>query len=159
MACTDANEREMCKILNDFAVESDLATQPGDVKKNYRKYILKNHPDKIGKKAADELPLPIGEIVERFNNCTEKALSKGREVCAFDTHKPKMKSPSEEEPPNKKSADCIRSVVNWPKPKPYQKFDTRRFNLEKMKNDIPLYSPKLQKLLDNIVEHPLYILF
>ena len=39
MACTDANEREMCKILNDFAVASDLATQPGDVKKNYRKYI------------------------------------------------------------------------------------------------------------------------
>ena len=152
MACTDANEREMCKILNDFWAESEADAASGDVKKKYRKYVLKNHPDKIGKKAADELPLPIGEIVERFNNCTEKALSKGREVCAFDTHKPKKKNPSEEEPPNKKSADCIRSVVNWPKPKSYQKFDTRRFNLEKMKNDIPLYSPKLQKLLDNIVE-------
>ena len=151
MACSEENERQMCKIINDFAGPDNNQ----DIKKKYRQYVLKNHPDKLGKKAYEDLPLPMGEIVERFNNCTEKAKKMGRKVCdleEFEKTGSKKSSKNDLEPPNKKTADCIRSVVNWPKGKPYQKFDTKKFNLEKFKEDIPLYSPKLQKLLDNIVE-------
>tara|TARA_Y100000389_G_scaffold155186_1_gene155786 strand:- start:4233 stop:7619 length:3387 start_codon:yes stop_codon:yes gene_type:complete len=152
MACTDEKEKEMCNILNNF--QQITPNEPGNVKKTYRKYIFKNHPDKI-KEDDPQPPLPIGEIVEIFNECSKRAESAGNVICGDHlkgvytekTHKTEF-----EEPPNMKTAKCIRNIVNWPKSKKYHKFDTSYFDADLMKEDINKYSPKLQALLDNIQE-------
>ena len=50
----------------------------------------------------------------------------------------------------KKKANCIRNAINFSKQNTYHKFDKKNFNENKFKNDIPIISPKLQELLDNI---------
>ena len=64
-----------------------------------------------------------------------------------------------------KQVTCVRKTLNWAAPKPYHLFDNsnksdkktkkgevvhKKFNLEKLKEDIPTYSPKLEALLNKI---------
>lgn len=51
-----------------------------------------------------------------------------------------------------KKAECIRNSINFSKQNVYHKFDKKNFDVNKFKNDIPIISPKLLKLLENIKE-------
>ena len=47
-------------------------------------------------------------------------------------------------------ADCIRKISNWSTIKPYHKFEKSTFDIDKTRDDIHIYSPKLEKLLEKI---------
>ena len=49
-----------------------------------------------------------------------------------------------------KKAECIRNAINFSKQNIYHKFDKNKFDKDKFKDDIPIISPKLFKLLENI---------
>lgn len=49
-----------------------------------------------------------------------------------------------------KQGKCIRNVGNWAIIKMWHRFDNRQFNPEKLKSELHLISPKIQKLLENI---------
>lgn len=50
------------------------------------------------------------------------------------------------------SADCLRKAANWTVSRNYHKFDKKEFDAEKLKRDIPMMSPKVQQLFENIRE-------
>jgi hypothetical protein len=49
-------------------------------------------------------------------------------------------------------AECIRKTMNNSSTKDYLKFDKKTFNAEKIKIDLPIISPKLYNLLNNIID-------
>lgn len=79
------------------------------------------------------------------------------------SEKKKGKAKSKQMDPVKQST-CVRKTLNWAQSKPYHLFDSvkpdytkkngdvtlKKFNLEKLKSEIPTQSPKLQALLDKI---------
>ena len=52
----------------------------------------------------------------------------------------------------KKQLECIRKIDNWSISKDYNKFDNKKFDLNKTQLDIETCSPKLKNLLKNIEE-------
>jgi len=49
-------------------------------------------------------------------------------------------------------AECIRKTMNNSSSKDYLKFDKKTFNAEKIKIDLPIISPKLYNLINNIID-------
>jgi superfamily II DNA or RNA helicase len=49
-----------------------------------------------------------------------------------------------------KVADCLRKVANWTKVKNTHKFEKSTFKFNEVLDDIPVYSPKMAALLENI---------
>lgn len=51
---------------------------------------------------------------------------------------------------NKRQLECIRQVSNWSKITPQNRFDKKRFDIEQTDKIIPIASPKLEAMLQNI---------
>lgn len=49
-------------------------------------------------------------------------------------------------------AECIRKTINNSSTKDFLKFDKKTFNPEKIKKDLPIISPKLYNLINNIID-------
>jgi len=52
--------------------------------------------------------------------------------------------------PNRRQLECVRQVSNWSKIGPAQRFNKSRFSIEETDKLIPIASPKLEAMLQNI---------
>lgn len=119
---------------------------------DFRKWSLKNHPDKIGPNAGNRygrISYAVNKLLPTntsFVNCDEHTKSSPQQ----------QNSPEENYPEFDKAnidmnkAKCVRNTENWSKILNYHRFDKQSFNKQNFKKDIQMMSPKIDKLLQNI---------
>lgn len=162
MKCSDKDEKMLCNELKN--VLNEPITEK-NIKKAYRKFTLKNHPDKFAhdmsssekKKRIDKFK----QISGLFNDCSEVHKDRSHPLCSSENKKfqkdtsaqeKSTKTPKVPKVPKKKkiNADCVRRVSNWSFIRPYHKFERKNFDKVKFLEDLEKCSPKLVSLLDNI---------
>ncbi len=138
-------------------------------KKEAAKWLLKHHPDKGG----EPTDISISDMTDCMSKkifCTPKSSglavktntrkaknSKNRSLNSV-FKRAQFKSPTKTvktvgEPHYKQSTkqlECVRQVSNWSKIGPSNRFDKRRFSIEQTDKLIPIASPKLEAMLQNI---------
>lgn len=121
----------MEELLCDLGIEN---------RSDYRKWALKNHPDKNGD-------------VQQFKIVTEAVTSmlptnEGKIDCDNKPNSPANRGVAPVSSP--KMAACIRNMENWTKIMRHHRFDRPGFKPEKMRADIRVMSPKMKELIDRI---------
>ena len=108
---------------------------------DYRKWAIKNHPDK-------------GGDTELFAKVTAAIGKRERVECEDE---PITSAPVQHEPPpmpdlkkQPKRARCVRSVENWSKIERHQRFDKPGFNKARIVKEMATYSPKMVALVEKI---------
>jgi hypothetical protein len=92
----------------------------------------------------------LGEVNEQEKNDLDHIFQR------IHRHSESRKSESEKEfvepayKANRKQLECIRQVSNWSKIGPQNRFDKKRFDMEATDRLIPIASPKLEAMLQNI---------
>ena len=141
-------------------------------KKEAAHWLLKHHPDKGG----ENTDISISDMTDCMSKkifCVKKSLKSNRLAGKTNTRKvqnsvnrslnsvfkrAQFKSPTKTvktvaEPhykQNAKQLECVRQVSNWSKIGPSNRFDKRRFSIEQTDKLIPIASPKLEAMLQNI---------
>ena len=96
-------------------------------------------------KGSGDMCIPSGEWVPRQESVkTKSSDSAGVDAEGYRVKTQKMNSY------NKKKFECLRQVDNWGKILKEHRFDKSSFDHEKMMEDFPTASPKMQKLFDHI---------
>ena len=136
-----------------------------------KKWLLKNHPDKGGsglhinevtgcmrkgdycvKASKAESKMGVGleskvtvesEYGKVFERVKRHSVAATRENKPVEEHEPAYK-------PDMRQLECLRQVSNWSKILPENRFDKRQFDAVATDNLIPIASPKLEALLQNI---------
>lgn len=111
---------------------------------SFRKWIRVNHPDKIRDfESLDETKklehnAEFSKVCEFFKQAfnTQTNMNEGAS-CSFQG-------------PSKKTADCVREVINWSKIQPHHIFDSLKYNPVLTKQELPIVSPKMRKMFDKI---------
>jgi superfamily II DNA or RNA helicase len=143
-------------------------------KADTRKWLLKHHPDKGGSGRfigevtecmADKKFCSVPAVVTKNNTRSKRrnnTSSKSERKSEFEKIFKKVKRHSstrenkpveEHEPaykPNTRKLECLRQISNWSKMLPENRFDKKQFNPAKTDALIPIASPKLEALLQNI---------
>ena len=110
--------------------------------KSFKQWIQVNHPDKIKNfyNLDDDVQLEhnaeFSRVCDFFKAAYQSQQVNQQELCPL--------------PPKSDKAECVRQVENWAKIKNYHRFDSLSFDINKTKNDLPIVSPKMRKLLDTI---------
>ena len=111
---------------------------------DYRKWAIKNHPDK-------------GGDTEVFAKVTAAIGKRDRVECEDETRTGAETGPHGTDPPpmpelkkQPKRARCVRSVENWSKIERHQRFDKPGFNKARMVKEMATYSPKMVALIEKI---------
>ena len=141
-------------------------------KKEATQWLLKHHPDKGG----EHTDISISDMTDCMSKkvfCVKKSLKSNGSAGKINTRKvqnsvnrslnsvfkrAQFKSPTKTvktvaEPhykQNAKQLECVRQVSNWSKIGPLNRFDKRRFSIEQTDKLIPIASPKLEAMLQNI---------
>ena len=137
-------------------------------KADARRWLLAHHPDKGGPVA----PVPLGEITQCMGErlfCPPESVRAAsvradREELnsinrVFERVKFKTPAASEAGQPNVPAAaykpsdrqlQCVRQVSNWSKITPKNRFNKSRFSVADTDKLIPIASPKLEAMLQNI---------
>lgn len=126
---------------------------------DFRKWSLKNHPDKIGMNSQNRFG-KISNLVNELLPDNNAVLDCGDSPVQSKTQTPKPKTPKnrptdstyefDEKNINLKKATCFRTTENWSKILNYHRFDKPSFDKKKFKNDMEMMSPKMVRLLQNI---------
>ena len=119
----------------------------------YKKWAVKNHPDKIQSKDSDV----IKKVTDNFVNIKAAALTVLPDSDSqIDCDNPTTMKPDSPKPdlpkPNLKKANCIRTTENWSKIQRHHRFDKSTFDKKKFNEDMETASPKMTTLLDTIKE-------
>lgn len=131
------DKRTYCKNM---LCDEDLTSNT-----SFRKWSLKNHPDKnkgasalikFQKMSACKDELTVDSSLKL--NC-EKSSNRG--------NRGKTPASSDED---LITADCLRRVENWSIVERYHRFDKPSFNKEQVIKDMKTYSPKMDELIKNI---------
>lgn len=152
MSCSIQDEIELCSTLKQFS--NDPSKQ--NVKGEYRKFLLKNHPDKLVNKLKPGQAEKFVRIKDLYERCKRSADLRNDELCKVKQDAPSTPSkstPSKSTPPDKasiKKALCLRKKANWSILKDYHRFESKKFNKKEMSNDILECSPKLDALLHKL---------
>jgi hypothetical protein len=120
-------------ILCDLGLES---------RADYKKWALRNHPDKGGDT----------EVFKNVSMAANAVLpdSESRLKCST---KPQHSPPrTEKMVVSPKKAQCTRNIENWSKIQRHQRFDKPQFDPVLMREEIPIQSPKISALIRNIRE-------
>ena len=115
---------------------------------SFKRWSLKNHPDKIKNDENKDLKLrkfqEIAECVNQYlpDNTHQldchKIDNHSGELSA--TIQPKIK-------PNKKKASCLRKMENWTNIQKHHRFDKSSFNPNQLKDELSHTSPKILQML------------
>lgn len=105
-------------------------------KKDYMKWLLKNHPDKNSNVNIDN------KFFTEINKCHNKGLYCDKKN---KTKKNLLKT-------REKVFSTLRKTANFGKINPYHKFDKKEFDVDKFNKDVVDTSPKMIQLLKNIKE-------
>ena len=98
----------------------------------------------INRKDSGDMCIPSGEWARQESVKTKSSDSAGVDAEGYRVKTQKMNSY------NKKKFECLRQVDNWGKILKEHRFDKSSFDHEKMMEDFPTASPKMQKLFDHI---------
>lgn len=111
---------------------------------SFRKWIKVNHPDKIrdfqnlDEKIQFELNSEFSKVCEFFKQAFSEQTDMNQTAsCSFQG-------------PSKKKADCVREIINWSKIQPHHIFDSLQYDAGLTKQELPIVSPKMRKMFDNI---------
>ena len=91
-------------------------------------------------------PKPSAKQVKSADNEFAKVLEKVRGEARGNSPEERIISYK----PNKRQLECVRQVGNWSKIGPNHRFNKGRFNPEEVDKLIPIASPKLEAMLQNI---------
>ena len=149
---------------------SNLMCEAGiNDKKEAMQWLIKHHPDKGGEPTKLSLSdvtncMSKKQFCSRKKTKTKTKVNGTRKAENDDLSKvfqrAQFKSPTKTGKPagdavaaypkNAKQLQCIRQVSNWSKIGPESRFDKKRFSIERTDKLIPLASPKLEAMLQNI---------
>ena len=141
--------KDMVKFLHPdrFDIENHISQFNGlseSQKNDKRRGYLWLQKTLTGKGSGD-MCIPSGEWRPRQESVkTKSSESAGVDAEGYRVKTQKMNSY------NKKKFECLRQVDNWGKILKEHRFDKSSFNPEKMMEDFPTASPKMQKLFDHI---------
>ena len=143
---------------------SEKLQTTGDAKK----WLLKHHPDKGAEPTAVDIGL-VGSCMMKKQFCTAKAATVASRKSTRKARSGEMRSlsrvfqkahmkPATRGPstivnaykPNARQLQCIRHVSNWSKIGPSNRFNKKKFSVEDTDKLIPIASPKLEAMLQNI---------
>lgn len=111
-------------------------------RKSFRKWSMKNHPDKVSPEKKQEATTNFQNV----SQCVDDYLKETTDH--FQCGVPKEEKPRK----NKKKSSCVRKIENWTNIKRYHRFDKASFEPELLLDDIVFMSPKLTTMLDKIKE-------
>jgi len=151
---------EKKKILCDFDIEN---------RSDFRKWSKKLHPDKTNDPLKHEQLKKITNIVNDLlpdnntrincrsseNKILSSSSSSSSSLSVFkdiEEQSDKYEETSRTLPVDLKKASCFRTVENWSKIQSHHRFDKPSFNKKQFLKDMPIMSPKMTELLNNIRE-------
>ena len=106
---------------------------------DFRKWSKSNHPDKF---TDDGEKNKATKKFQDISECKSEILDKeGRSPKCRNNNNVKVDA---------KKAECIRNVENWSKIQKQHRFDKQTYDPNQMLNDLPIASPKLLKMIENI---------
>ena len=77
--CPLSREKELCELLSS---EGNLdRSKPKAIRKAFLNYVRKNHPDKVPEGHVAKTNLVIGEFMDMYEKCVEKASDNNNELC------------------------------------------------------------------------------
>lgn len=119
--------------------------------KEFKKWALKNHPDKGGE---NDIYVEVSTAAKKRFDHTDKISCEDKNN---EQKTPKRSTRVEYDPPpvatkdhNPKKAECMRSIENWSRIERHHRFDKSTFDPKRLLHELSIYSPKLVALLDNI---------
>ena len=133
-------------------------------KKEAAQWLLKHHPDQGGEPTSIDLS-SVTKCMSKKHFCEELEKEENARKANEDEslgrvfERAQFKSPLKTAvdgaqevayQKNAKQLQCVRQVSNWSKIGPESRFDKKRFNLERTDKLIPIASPKIEALLQNI---------
>lgn len=151
------NESKRC---NDLMCDENIRT-----KADAKKWLLKNHPDKLGSSASDfdvSRFTNVKQCIDNKNFCKTKRKPKAKKNKTRRNSGSGSGSGSNASNSGAKSEDketkqekmfkCVRKRANWSNIKRHHTFDSDKFDLNEVNLDVASAAPKVNQMLNTIAQ-------